>query len=79
MTGQAWARWAAVLPPRWSYDHRPIPEMPGRAEGAAMQILIGLVVMLGFAVVVSGVLIVIAGLTGALGPDDPSDEVARVR
>ena len=44
-----------------------------------MQILIGLVVMLGFAVAVSGVLIVIAGLTGALGPDDPSDEVARVR
>jgi hypothetical protein len=44
-----------------------------------MDILIGLVVMLGFAVVVSGVLIVIAGLTGALGPDDPTDEISRVR
>lgn len=45
-----------------------------------MDILIGLVVMLGFAVVVSGVLIVIAGLTGALGPDgDPLDEISRTR
>ena len=44
-----------------------------------MDILIGLVVMIGFAVVVSGVLIVIAGLTGALGPDEPTDEVSRIR
>jgi hypothetical protein len=56
-----------------------MPESIGKAERAAMDILIGLVVMIGFAVVVSGVLIVIAGLTGALGPDEPTDEISRVR
>ena len=63
----------------WSQDHLAMPVSMGKAECADMDILIGLVVMLGFAVVVSGVLIVIAGLTGALGPDDPADEVSRVR
>ena len=45
-----------------------------------MEILAGLAVTLGFAVIVSGFLILIAGLTGGLGPDaDRSDEVSRPR
>ena len=34
-----------------------------------MELLIGLVITLGYAVVVGGVLVVIAGLTGGLGED----------
>ncbi len=43
-----------------------------------MQVLAGLVITLGFAVVVSGVLIVIAGLTGGLG-DSAADDAPTQR
>ncbi|HET7686615.1 MAG TPA: hypothetical protein VFM19_09440 [Candidatus Limnocylindria bacterium] len=42
-----------------------------------MQILAGLAITLGFAVVVSGVLIVIAGLTGGLGDSTVDDTPTR--
>lgn len=55
----------------------PLPGGRRRCDGVAMQILAGLAITLGFAVVVSGVLIVIAGLTGGLGDSTVDDTPTR--
>lgn len=55
----------------------PLPGSRRRCDGVAMQILAGLAITLGFAVVVSGVLIVIAGLTGGLGDSTVDDTPTR--
>lgn len=49
----------------------------GRAHVARMELLMGLAMMLGYATVVGGFLVVIAGLTGGLGPDAADDGVQR--
>ncbi len=48
-----------------------------RAHDACMELLIGLAMTLGYAIVVGGFLVLIAGLTGGLGPDGADEGLHR--
>lgn len=45
----------------------------GRAQHSAMDLLVGLVMTIGYAIVLGGVLVVLAALTGGLG-QEPADD-----